>query len=107
MNYTMRGLLVLAGISLAGWPIAAGAQVAAPPTTQQPRPPAAATPAVPLPKVVLFATGGTISNKDGGRLTVDELIASLTNLPRYVRAEGVQFANTASSAMTLEQWLDL
>jgi len=104
---TMRGLLVLAGISLAGWPITTGAQVAAPPTAQQPQPPAATAPAPPLPKVVLFATGGTISNKVGGRLTVDELIASLTNLPRYVRAEGVQFDNTSSSAMTLVQWLDL
>jgi len=107
MKMTTRGLLAVAGIALVGWPIASSAQVAAPPTTQQPRPTAATTPAAPLPKVVLFATGGTISNRDGGRLTVDELIASLTNLPRYVRAEGVQFANTASSSMTLDQWLDL
>lgn len=104
---TMRGLLVVAGMSLVGWPGAIRAQVAAPPTTQQPQPAVAGAPAQPLPKVVLFATGGTISNRAGGRMTVDELIASLTNLPRYVRAEGVQFANTASSSMTLEQWLDL
>lgn len=97
----------MAGIALAGWPIATRAQVAAPPTAQQTQAPAASAPAAPLPKVVLFATGGTISNRDGGRLTVDELIASLTNLSRYVRAEGVQFANTASSSMTLDQWLDL
>lgn len=103
---TMRGLLVVAGITL-GWPSATSAQVVAPPTAQQPQPAAAAGPAQPLPKVVLFATGGTISNKVGGRLTVDELIASLTNLPRYVRADGVQFDNVASSSMTLDQWLDL
>jgi hypothetical protein len=30
--------------------------------------------------VFLFATGGTISNKTGGRLTVDELIKSVPNL---------------------------
>jgi L-asparaginase len=66
-----------------------------------------AAPAPTLPKVFLFATGGTISNRVGGRMTVDELIASLTNLSRYVRAEGEQFANTSSSAVTLEQWLDL
>jgi len=107
MNTTTRGLLALAGIALASWPMTTTAQVAAPPTPQTTQTPAATTAAQPLPKVVLFATGGTISNRVGGRMTVDELIASLTNLPRYVRAEGVQFANVASSEMTLEQWLDL
>jgi L-asparaginase len=69
--------------------------------------PAAAAPQAQLPKVFLFATGGTISNKVGGRLTVDELIASIPGLDKRVRAEGEQFANTASSALTLEQWVDL
>jgi L-asparaginase type II len=76
----------------------------APATTQAP---AATAPAAPLPKVFLFATGGTISNKVGGRLTVDELIASIPGLDRRVSAQGEQFANTASSALTLEQWVDL
>ena len=69
--------------------------------------PAAATQAAPLPKVFLFATGGTISNKAGGRLTVEELIASIPGLDRRISASGEQFANTSSSALTLEQWLDL
>ncbi len=106
MKMTMRGVLVLAGLAMAGWPLATDAQVVVPPAAQQPQTPVVG-PAVPLPKVVLFATGGTISNKDGGRLTAGDLIASLTNLPRYVRAEGVQFANAASSSLTLDQWLDL
>jgi L-asparaginase len=59
------------------------------------------------PRVYLYATGGTISNRQGGRLTVDELIASIPDLPRYVRAEGEQFSNTSSSSLSLEQWLDL
>jgi L-asparaginase len=59
------------------------------------------------PRVVLYATGGTISNRSGGRLTVDELIDSVPSLDRWVRAEGEQFANTSSSALTLAQWLDL
>jgi L-asparaginase len=59
------------------------------------------------PKVRLVATGGTISNRDGGRLTADDLIKSMPGLDRYVRAESEQFANTASSALTLQQWLDL
>lgn len=69
--------------------------------------PQAQAPAAELPRVHLFATGGTISNRVGGRLTVEELIASQPNLARFVRATGEQFANTSSSAMTLEQWLDL
>src|SRR5688572_10043608 len=69
--------------------------------------PAATAPAAPLPKVFLFATGGTISAKMGGRLTVDELIASIPGLDRRVTAQGEQFANTASSALTLEQYVDL
>ena len=90
----------LTGLALASRPLA---QVA-PATTQAP---AAAASQAPLPKVFLFATGGTISNKAGGRLTVEELIASIPGLDRRVSAQGEQFANTASSALTLEQWVDL
>jgi L-asparaginase len=60
-----------------------------------------------LPRVYLYATGGTISNKSGGRLTVEELIQSVPNLDRRVKAEGEQFSNVASGAITLDQWLDL
>lgn len=84
--------------------------LAAPVAAQQAPPAAAAPPAAsaqPLPKVYLFATGGTISNRNGGRLTVEELIASIPGLTQRVRAEGEQFANTSSSAITLAQWLDL
>jgi L-asparaginase len=63
--------------------------------------------AVALPKVRLVATGGTISNRNGGRLSADELVASMPGLDRYVRPEAEQFANTSSSALTLKQWLDL
>src|SRR5215203_5799756 len=60
-----------------------------------------------LPKVRLVATGGTISNKTGGRLTADELLATIPSLDRYVRDEAEQFANVASSELTLAQWIDL
>jgi L-asparaginase len=59
------------------------------------------------PRVFLYATGGTISNRSGGRLSVDELIASLPNIGRIARAEGEQFANVASGSVTLKMWLDL
>jgi len=60
-----------------------------------------------LPKVRLIATGGTISNRAGGRLTAEELITSMPGIERYVRVEAEQFANTSSSALTLRQWIDL
>src|SRR6185503_5791906 len=60
-----------------------------------------------LPKVVLFATGGTISNKTGGRLTVEELIQSVPDLGKRVRAEGTQFTNVSSGQITMQQWLDV
>jgi L-asparaginase len=60
-----------------------------------------------LPRVRLLATGGTISNRDGGRLTADELIKSIPGVERYARPEAEQFANTASSELTLKQWIDL
>ncbi|MEE3273472.1 MAG: hypothetical protein VX217_01340, partial [Acidobacteriota bacterium] len=48
------------------------------------------------PRVRLVATGGTISNASGGRLTAEELIARIPNLTDYVQPEFEQFANTAS-----------
>lgn len=60
-----------------------------------------------MPRVRLVATGGTISNRSGGRLTAEELVASMTGIERFARPEFEQFANTASSALTLKQWLDL
>jgi len=60
-----------------------------------------------LPRVHLFATGGTISNRNGGRLTVDELIKSIPSLTQRVDATGEQFSNVASGAVTMEMWLDL
>jgi len=59
------------------------------------------------PRVRLVATGGTISNAAGGRLTAEELVELIPDLPRYAQPEFEQFANTASSSITLEQWLQL
>jgi L-asparaginase len=73
----------------------------------QAAPSVAARPTTPLPKVRLVATGGTISNRDSGRLTAEELVASMSGLDRYARHEFEQFANVASSSLTLAQWLDL
>jgi L-asparaginase len=78
------------------------------PATQAPAPSAPSDiAAADLPRVRLVATGGTISNRPGERLTADELIKSVPELSRYVRPEMEQFANVASGAVTLEQWLAL
>ena len=59
------------------------------------------------PRVRLVATGGTISNKESGRLTAEELVALLPNVGRYARAEYEQFSNVASTELTLDQWVAL
>jgi L-asparaginase len=86
----------------------AGAQ---PPAAARPapaQPPAAANqPAPDLPRVRLVATGGTISNRAGGRLTAEELVTMMPNVGRYARPEFEQFSNVASSQLTLAQWLAL
>lgn len=61
----------------------------------------------PLPHVHFVATGGTISNKDGGRLTAEELTKNMPGVDRYARVTYEQFANVASSELTLNQWLGL
>jgi L-asparaginase len=60
-----------------------------------------------LPRVHLVATGGTISNRDGGRLTAEELAKSMPGLERAATLTYEQFANVASSQITLDQWLQL
>ncbi|CAN5855785.1 L-asparaginase 2 [soil metagenome] len=77
-----------------------------------PPPAAASTPqrdpsTAAAPRVRLVATGGTISNRTGGRLTAEELVKSIPALPRFATPEFEQFANVASSQLTLAQWLEL
>jgi len=60
-----------------------------------------------VPRVRLVATGGTISNKTGGRLTAEELVNLMPGIERYAKPEYEQFANVASGEMTLDQWLGL
>ena len=75
--------------------VARTSQSAAPPTTTA------------LPRVRLIATGGTISNRSGGRLTAEELVSSIPGIEKYVRPEFEQFTNVASGSLTLKQWIAL
>jgi L-asparaginase len=61
----------------------------------------------PLPRVHFVATGGTISNKDGGRLSAAELAKSMPGVERVADLTHEQFTNVASSALTLKDWLGL
>ncbi len=100
----MRCTSLLLLTLLLGSGLAIAAPQAAPaPQAASPQADAAST----LPRVRLIATGGTISNRSGGRLSAEELVQSMPGVDRYVRVESEQFANTASSALTLEQWLSL
>jgi L-asparaginase len=69
------------------------------------RPPAAAAQA--LPKVRLVATGGTIANRAGARLSPAELVRLAPGVDRHARIEVEAFANVASGQLTLDQWLQL
>jgi L-asparaginase len=97
-------VLCLVGVS---W-TPARAQIAALPlpaqaTTQQPAPATARA----LPRLRLVATGGTISNRRGGRLTADDLVASVPALTEVAAMQTEQFANVGSSQITLDQWIAL
>jgi L-asparaginase len=60
-----------------------------------------------VPRVHLVATGGTISNRTGGRLTAEELVKSMPGIEKFASPEFEQFSNLASSELTLDQWLAL
>jgi L-asparaginase len=77
--------------------------------SQQPAP--ASSPPQPAqaakPYVRLVATGGTIANRPGSRLTAEELVQSVPHLDRHVRVDVEQFSNVPSSQLSLDQWLVL
>ena len=60
-----------------------------------------------LPRVRLITTGGTISNRPGGRLSPAELVALVPDLDELVEAETEEFTNISSSSLTFDQWLQL
>jgi L-asparaginase len=60
-----------------------------------------------IPRVRLLATGGTIGTRSGTRLTAEEILQLVPGLSRYAQPEAEQFANVASTAMTLDQWIQL
>jgi L-asparaginase len=109
-------LLLLICVLVAG-PACARLIAAQPPTPAAPAPaagaaaaqstPAATAPDPSRPRVRLVATGGTISNRPGGRLTAEDLVKMVPQLDRFARVESEQFSNLASAQLSLEQWVQL
>lgn len=61
-----------------------------------------------VPAVHVIATGGTISNTDDeGRLTGEQILASVPGVEDIAAVTVEQFSNIASGSMTPELWLDL
>ena len=60
-----------------------------------------------LPRIRFIATGGTIASRGNSRMTADEVLEMVPGLHRYARPEPEQFANIASTAMSLDQWVQL
>src|ERR1044072_4219841 len=60
-----------------------------------------------LPRGKFLATGGTIATRGGTRMTAEEVLQLVPGLQRYARPEPEQFANVASTALTLDQWVQL
>jgi L-asparaginase type II len=60
-----------------------------------------------LPAVHVIATGGTISNTGGARLTGEELVKSLPGIDRIARVTVEQFSNVASGSISHANWRDL
>lgn len=99
-------LLLLTSLRAVGSAPPAGVAQTAP-APARPAPAVAPPPESARPRVRLVATGGTISNRSGGRLTAEELVKLAPQLERHARVEAEQFANLASSELSLEQWLSL
>ncbi|MSO30623.1 MAG: asparaginase [Acidobacteria bacterium] len=60
-----------------------------------------------LPRIKFIATGGTIATRGSTRLSAEEVLELVPGLGRYARPDPEQFANVASTAMTLDQWVQL
>jgi L-asparaginase len=101
--------LAAVGLSLASTaaPLARAGRLATPPAPGglHDQTPAAPPESAARPRVRLIATGGTISNRTGGRLTAAELVGSIPDLANVVRAEPEQYSNVASSQLTLDDFL--
>ncbi len=88
----LRSTLLILTLGLSTWSVSG-----------QSTPPASPS----LPRVRLVATGGTISNRAGGRLSADDLVKLLPDVRQWAIPEAEQFSNLASAQLTLDQWIGI
>jgi L-asparaginase len=62
-------------------------------------------PVKPLIKIV--ATGGTIANSPGGRMSIESVMQKVPDLAQVADLEVVDYARIGSSAITVQNWIDL
>jgi L-asparaginase len=65
----------------------------------------AQAPAKPLVKIV--ATGGTIANSPGGRMSIESVMQKIPELAEVADLEVLDYARIGSSAITVQNWVDL
>jgi L-asparaginase len=61
----------------------------------------------PKPLVKIVATGGTIANSPGGRMAVDNVLQQIPQISDHARIEVVDLVRVGSSAISLQNWIDL
>jgi L-asparaginase len=66
-----------------------------------------AAPAAATPRVHVIATGGTIANDPGGRLTPAQLVRTLPGRDRLGEVSTEAFSNVSSTLLSLDDWLRL
>ena len=65
----------------------------------------AQAPSKPLIKIV--ATGGTIANSPGGRMSIESVMQKVPELAAVADLEVLDYARIGSSAITVQNWVDL
>ena len=63
--------------------------------------------APPKPLVKIVATGGTIANSPGGRMSIESVMQKVPDLAQVADLEILDYARIGSSAITVQNWLDL
>ena len=73
----------------------------------RPRRAAGARPAAAKPLVKIVATGGTIANSPGGRMSIESVMQKVPDLAQVADLEILDYARIGSSAITVQNWVDL
>jgi L-asparaginase len=59
------------------------------------------------PLVKIVATGGTIANSPGGRMSIESVMQKVPELAAVAELEVVDYARIGSSSITVQNWVDI